>query len=43
MAIVKHIGLNLIRSTKATTSLNTKTRKAAWNNGYLAYVLRGFA
>lgn len=43
MAIVKHIGLNLMRSTKATASLKVRRKKAAWNTGYLANVLRGAA
>jgi predicted transposase YbfD/YdcC len=43
MAIVKHIGLNLMRSTKATVSLKVRRKKAAWNTGYLADVLRGAA
>jgi predicted transposase YbfD/YdcC len=43
MAIVKHIGLNLMRSTKATASLKVRRKKAAWNTGYLADVLRGAA
>jgi predicted transposase YbfD/YdcC len=43
MAIVKHIGLNMMRSTKATASLKVRRKKAAWNPGYLADVLRGAA
>jgi predicted transposase YbfD/YdcC len=43
MAIVKHIGLNLMRSTKATASLKVRRKKAAWNTRYLADVLRGAA
>ena len=43
MAIVKHIGLNLMRSTKANASLKVRRKKAAWNTGYLADVLRGAA
>jgi hypothetical protein len=43
MAIVKHIGLNLMRSTKATASLKVRRKKAAWNTGYLADILRGAA
>lgn len=43
MAIVKHMGLNLMRSTKATASLKVRRKKAAWNTGYLGDVLRGAA
>jgi predicted transposase YbfD/YdcC len=43
MAIVRHIGMNLLRSTKATASLKVRRKKAAWNAGYLGDVLRGAA
>lgn len=43
MAIVKHIGLDLMRSTKATASLKVRRKKAAWNTRYLADVLCGTA
>lgn len=43
MAIVRHIGMNLLRSTKATASLKVRRKKAAWNPGYLGDVLRGAA
>jgi len=43
MAIVKHMGLNLMRSTRAGKSLKVRRKKAAWNTGYLADVLRGVA
>ena len=43
MAIVKHIGLNLMRSTRATASLKVRRKKAAWNPAYLGDVLRGAA
>jgi predicted transposase YbfD/YdcC len=43
MAIIKHTAMNLIRSTKATTSLKVRRKKAAWNPRYLAEVLRGAA
>ncbi len=43
MAIVKHIGLNLMRSTKATASLKVRRKRAAWNPSYLGQVLRGAA
>lgn len=43
MAIVKHIGLNLMRSTKATASLKVRRKKAAWNPSYLGQILRGAA
>lgn len=43
MAIVRHIGMNLMRSTKATASLKVRRKKAAWIAGYLGQVLRGAA
>jgi len=43
MAIVKHMALNLMRSTKASASLKVRRKKAAWNTTYLAQVLRGAA
>ena len=43
MAIVRHIGMNLLRSTKATASLKVRRKKAAWNPRYLGDVLRGAA
>lgn len=43
MAIVRHMGLNLMRSTKATASLKVRRKKAAWNTSYLRDVLRGAA
>jgi predicted transposase YbfD/YdcC len=43
MAIVKHMALNLMRSTKASTSLKVRRKKAAWNTNYLSQVLRGAA
>jgi predicted transposase YbfD/YdcC len=43
MAIVKHMALNLMRSTKATASLKVRRKKAAWNTAYLGDVLRGAA
>ena len=43
MAIVRHIGLNLLRSTKASASLKVRRKKAAWSPDYLADVLRGDA
>jgi predicted transposase YbfD/YdcC len=43
MAIVKHMALNLMRSTKASTSLKVRRKKAAWNTTYLSQVLRGAA
>jgi predicted transposase YbfD/YdcC len=43
MAIVKHMALNLMRSTKATASLKVRRKKAAWNTTYLGDVLRGAA
>jgi len=43
MAIVKHMALNLMRSTKANASLKVRRKKAAWNTTYLSQVLRGDA
>ena len=43
MAIVRHMGLNLMRSTKPTASLKVRRKKAAWNTDYLRSVLRGAA
>ena len=43
MAIVKHMAINLMRSTKPTTSLKVRRKKAAWNTAYLGDVLRGVA
>jgi predicted transposase YbfD/YdcC len=43
MAIVKHMALNLMRSTKASASLKVRRKKAAWNTTYLSQVLRGDA
>jgi predicted transposase YbfD/YdcC len=43
MAIVKHMAINLMRSTKASASLKVRRKKAAWNTTYLSQVLRGAA
>jgi predicted transposase YbfD/YdcC len=43
MAVVKHMAINLMRSTKATASLKVRRKKAAWNAAYLADILRGLA
>lgn len=43
MAIVRHMGLNLMRSTTPTASLKLRRKKAAWNTDYLGCVLRGAA
>jgi predicted transposase YbfD/YdcC len=43
MAIVRHMGLNLMRATTAKASLKVRRKKAAWNCGYLGNVLRGAA
>jgi predicted transposase YbfD/YdcC len=43
MAIVKHMALNLMRSTKPSASLKVRRKKAAWNTNYLSQVLRGAA
>jgi len=43
MAIVRHMALNLMRSTGATASLKVRRKKAAWNTAYLGDVLRGAA
>ena len=43
MAIVRHMGLNLMRATTAKASLKVRRKKAAWNSNYLGEVLRGAA
>src|SRR5204862_5477619 len=43
MAIVKHMALNLMRSTKASASLKVRRKKAAWNTTYLSQVVCGAA
>ena len=43
MAIVRHMGLNLMRATTAKASLKVRRKKAAWNLNYLGEVLRGAA
>lgn len=43
MAIVRHMGLNLMRATTAKASLKVRRKKAAWNSSYLGEVLRGAA
>ena len=43
MAVVKHMALNLMRSTTASASLKVRRKKAAWNTTYLSQVLRGAA
>jgi hypothetical protein len=43
MALVKHMALNLMRSTKANARLKVRRKKAAWNTTYLSQVLRGAA
>ena len=43
MAVIRHIGLNLLRSTKATASLKVRRKKAGWSPHYLGEVLRGAA
>jgi predicted transposase YbfD/YdcC len=40
MAVVKHMALNLMRSTTASASLKVRRKKAAWNTTYLSQVLR---
>ena len=41
MAIVRHIALNLMRTTKTKSSLKVRRKKAAWNTRYLADILTG--
>lgn len=43
MGIVEHTAMNLIRSSKATASLELRRVAAAWNAAYLLHVLRGSA
>jgi hypothetical protein len=32
---VKHVAMNLMRSTKSTVSLEVRRKRASWNTGYL--------
>ena len=41
MAIVRHMALNLMRTTKTRSSLKVRRKKAGWNTRYLADVLAG--
>lgn len=41
MSIVRHMAMNLLRSTTTKTSLKTRRKKAGWNAAYLGKVLRG--
>jgi len=43
MAVVKHMALNLLRSTKPGASLKVRRKKAAWDTAYLGDVLSGIA
>jgi hypothetical protein len=43
MAVVKHMAITLIRSTKATASLKARRKMAGWDRSYLGDALRGAA
>lgn len=43
MAIIKHMAMNLLRSSKPTASLKVRRKKAGWDTGYLKDVLSGAA
>lgn len=43
MAIVKHMAMNLLRSSKQTASLKVRRKKAGWDTSYLKDVLSGAA
>lgn len=43
MAIVKHMAMNLLRSSKPTASLKVRRKKAGWDTSYLKDVLSGAA
>ena len=40
MAVVRHIGMNLLQKAKSTTSLKNRRKLAGWNTDYLAGVIR---
>ena len=41
MSIVRHMAMNLLRTSISKVSLKTRRRKAGWNTAYLGKVLRG--
>jgi predicted transposase YbfD/YdcC len=41
MSIVRHMAMNLLRTTTTKASLKTRRKKAGWNTTYLGKVLRG--
>jgi predicted transposase YbfD/YdcC len=41
MGIVRHMAMNLLRTTTTKASLKTRRKKAGWNTAYLGKVLRG--
>ena len=41
MAVVRHMALNLMRTTRTKASLKVRRKKAAWSTAYLADVLAG--
>jgi predicted transposase YbfD/YdcC len=41
MSIVRHMAMNLLRTTTTRVSLKTRRKKAGWNTAYLGKVLRG--
>jgi predicted transposase YbfD/YdcC len=41
MSIVRHLAMNLLRTTTTRVSLKTRRIKAGWNTDYLGKVLRG--
>ena len=43
MAVIRHMALNLMQSTRPTASLKVRRKKAAWSTDYLAKVLQGTA
>jgi predicted transposase YbfD/YdcC len=41
MSIVRHMAMNLLRTTTTKSSLKVRRKKAGWNTSYLGNVLRG--
>jgi predicted transposase YbfD/YdcC len=41
MSIVRHMAMNLLRTSSTKASLKTRRKKAGWNTAYLGKVLRG--
>ena len=39
MSIVRHMAMNLLRTTTNKSSLKTRRKKAGWNTGYLGHIL----